>query len=103
MGTDCSTCCGNEGENQSQVKSDIFNPHNAKRIRGQERIDVPTFTGETPREQMDRYAVQGAGIDDLMKLVRVQSLVRGFLAKKQYKIQKTHNEGTTKYFKSKES
>ena len=38
-----------------------------------------------------------------MKLVRVQSLVRGFLSKRKYKIQKTHNEGTTKYFKAKES
>jgi len=38
-----------------------------------------------------------------MKLARVQSLVRGFLQRKKYRIQKTHNEGTTKYFKAKES
>ena len=38
-----------------------------------------------------------------MKLTKVQSHVRAFLQRKQYRIQKKHNETTTKYFKAKES
>ena len=34
-----------------------------------------------------------------MKLVRVQSIVRGFLQRRQYRVQRLHNHGTSKYFK----
>ena len=42
-------------------------------------------------------------IDDLMVIIRVQSLVRGFLQRRQYRIQKLYSEGASKYFKTEEA
>ena len=40
--------------------------------------------------------------EDMMRLIRVQSLVRGFLQRRQYRIRKSHNQGTSKYFQQDE-
>ena len=42
-------------------------------------------------------------IDDVMRLIRVQSMVRGFLQRRAYRIQKLSSEGASKYFKIEEA
>ena len=39
----------------------------------------------------------------IIGLIKVQSLIRGFLQRKVYKLERFRNEGTTKYFKGMES
>ena len=37
-------------------------------------------------------------MEDMARLIRVQALVRGFLQRRQYRIQKIDSEYTSKYF-----
>ena len=41
--------------------------------------------------------------DEMMKLIRAQSLIRGFLQRRAYRAKKLEHEGSSKYFTSEEA
>ena len=96
MGVNCSTCCGNENELQEQLKSDVFQQNKtASRISGNE-----SHNGQDTQKELVTNEDLG---DQIGKLIRLQAIVKAYLQKKKYRLQRTYNDGTTKYFKAHES
>ena len=101
---DCSTCCGNEKESGFEIKQDLHRNPSATRIRGRNNSVDVSYVSEASREYIDKYGnPQQTSIESMMTIIRVQSLMRGFLQRRAYRVQKFRNEGTTKYFKEQES
>ena len=78
MGVDCSTCCGNETENQEQVKSDIFQSGTASRMKH----DKNAYNAQSYSEQL----TNGDLGDQVGKLIRLQAIVKAYLQRKKYRI-----------------
>ena len=101
MGIDCAGCCGNDNENKSEIIGEFMKVQSIASYQSLTQIDEANedqeqCTTRTP-ENNDRTLT----FSQLEQLITFQSIVRGFLCRKEYKNKKQLNEG--KYFQKIES
>ena len=108
MGAVCASACVTGEEAQNEQKLDVDGNLTPKTIK------KPSYDSKSG--QFNANGVQDATtlkltrgessevpIEEMMKLVRAQSLIRGFLQRKTFKAKKMEHEGSSKYFTSEEA
>ena len=88
-------CCSTVENENNEATLDIYqSPSTSPKRRHRTIAQNQIFDGSTNFTGPSPAGHEPVHIEELMMLIRVQSLVRGFLARRRFKVQKIYNEST---------
>lgn len=108
MGADCASACVTGEEAKNEQKLDVDGNLTPKTIK-KPSYDSRTgqYNGNAVQDATSLRLARGESsevpVEEMMKLIRAQSLIRGFLQRKTFKAKKMEHEGSSKYFTSEEA
>lgn len=110
MGADCSTCCTTADESKQELNDDQPKPSyqykTIKTVPSTENDQHINFVQKNQNQRLldvQQQTKKTKVKDDMEMLVRLQAVVRGYLQRRKYRIQKIASDMASKYFKAEEA